>query len=552
VFPIRKLMMGGLAAILTMTAAIHPVAAIDSLKEIPARSMGDGPFKRLVIRNVNIIDGTGAPMQGPYDVVIEGDKVAEIRSIGSPGAIIPARRAAAGNHEIDATGYTLMPGFIDTHAHLHTEGDSQGVPSDYILKLWMAHGITTVRDLGSGKPIEWLVDVKQRSERNEILAPRIEVYPFFGAIRPNIYDPVAARDAVRQAQKRGADGIKFIGSIPEDVLYAALDEAEKLGIRTTMHHSQQLVAHANVLKTSEHGLDSMEHWYGLPEALFTDKRLQDWPPDFNNNDEQMRFSEAGRLWQQAAKPHSEHWNKVMDTLIERNFAISPTFTIYLASRDLMRSTNATWHAHYTMPALWDFYRPSRHYHGSFWFDWTTEYEVTWRRNYQIWMQFINEYKNRGGLVGVGSDTGYIYSLYGFGYIQELELLREAGFSPLEVIHAATGVNAKIIGREDRMGVVRVGRKADLVLVKGNPLANLKLLYGTGSIYLDDASGEVVEVGGIDYTIKDGIVYDAHALRADVRRMVREAKAARGLPDGPMPLTGKSALNTSGTEEAHAH
>jgi len=551
-FKTRKLIAHGLMAIMTMTAFVPSADAIDSLKEIPPRTMGEGPFNRLVIRNVNIIDGTGAPMQGPYDVVIEHDKITEIRSIGSPGAIIPARRAAAGEHEIDATGFSMMPGFIDTHAHLHTEGDSQGVPSDYILKLWMGHGITTVRELGSGKPIEWLLDVKRRSERNEILAPRIEIYPFFGAIRPDIHDPAAARDAVRQAQKRGADGIKFIGSIPEDVLYAALDEAEKLGIRTTMHHSQQLVAHANVLKTSEHGLDSMEHWYGLPEALFTDKQLQDWPPDFNNNDEQMRFSEAGRLWAQAAKPYSEHWNKVMDTLIGRNFAISPTFTIYLASRDLMRSTNATWHAHYTMPQLWDFYRPSRHYHGSFWFDWTTEYEVTWRRNYQLWMQFINEYKNRGGLVGVGSDTGYIYSLYGFGYIQELELLREAGFSPLEVIHAATGVNAKIIGREDSMGVVRVGRKADLVLVKGNPLANLKLLYGTGSIYLDDATGEVVQIGGIDYTIKDGIVYDAHALRADVRRMVREAKAARGLPDGPMPLTGKTALNTSGAEEAHAH
>jgi len=550
--PIRKLMKAGLVAAVTVAASIHSASAIDSLKEIPARTMGEGPFNRLVIRNVNIIDGTGAPLQGPYDVVIERDRISEIRSIGSPGAIIPARRAAAGDHEIDATGFTMMPGFIDTHAHLHDIDSSQGVPSDYVLKLWLAHGVTTVREVGSGKPIEWLVDVKRRSERNEILAPRIEVYPFFGAIRPDINDPAAARDAVRQAQKRGADGIKFIGSIPEDVLYAALDEAEKLGIRTTMHHSQQLVAHANVLQTSAHGLDSLEHWYGLPEALFTDQRLQNWPADFNNNDEQMRFSEAGRLWQQAAKPGSDHWNHVMNTLLERNFALSPTFTIYLASRDLMRSTNATWHAQYTMPALWDFYRPSRHYHGSFWFDWTTEYEVNWRHNYSLWMQFVNEYKNRGGLVSVGSDTGYIYSLYGFGYIQELELLREAGFSPLEVIHAATGVGAKVIGRENVSGAVRVGRKADLVLVRGNPLANLKLLYGTGSIYLDDDKGEVVQIGGIDYTIKDGIVYDGHELRADIRRMVREAKAARGLPDGPMPVTGPVMLNTSASEEAHAH
>jgi len=167
------------------------------------------------------------------------------------------------------------------------------------------------------------------------------------------------------------------------------------------------------------------------------------------------------------------------------------------------------------------------------------------------MQFVNEYKNRGGLVGAGSDSGFIYNLYGFGYIQELEMLREAGFSPLEVIHAATGVGAKVIGHADQVGTVRVGYKADLVLVRGNPLANLKLLYGTGSIRLDDDTGKTVQVGGIDYTIKDGIVYDAHELRADIRRMVRAAKAARGLPDGPMPVVGFGMMKAS-EDDGHGH
>lgn len=521
-----------LAIVLVPAAA----SALDSRAEIPARDAGEGPYARLVIRNVNLIDGTGAPMQGPFDVVVERDRVAQIVPIGAPGAIVASRRAAPGEREIDGTGFTLMPGFVDTHVHLHTLDDEQGVPPEYVLKLWMAHGVTSVRDLGSRRPIEWLADVKRRSERNQIVAPRIDVYPFFNAIQPDINDAAAARDAVRNARRRGADGIKFIGSIPEDVLYAALDEAEAIGLRTTMHHAQQLVAYANVLQTAGRGLDSMEHWYGLPEAMFTDRRLQRWPADFNNTDEQMRFAEAGRLWEQAAAPGSERWNQVMDALLERGFGLSPTFTAYLASRDLMRMTNATWHAQYTMPALWDFYRPSRLHHGSYWFDWTTEYEMDWRRNFGLWMQFVNEYKNRGGLVGIGSDCGYIYNLYGFGYVQEMELMREAGFSPLEVIHAATGMGAKIIGREDSVGTVRVGRKADLVLVRGNPLANLKLLFGTGTIRLD-ADDRVEQVGGVDYTIKDGIVYDAAALRADVRAMVREAKAARGLADGPMPLVG---------------
>ncbi|MNM49904.1 hypothetical protein D3C81_609210 [compost metagenome] len=201
----------------------------------------------------------------------------------------------------------------------------------------------------------------------------------------------------------------------------------------------------------------------------------------------------------------------------------------------MRMTNASWHDAYTLPALWDFYRPSRHHHGSYWFDWTAEHEIDWRNNYRLWMRFVNDYKNRGGLVGVGSDSGYIYNLYGFGYVQEMELLREAGFSSLEVLHAATGVGAKILGHEDRAGNVRVGRKADLVLVRGNPVANLKLLYGTGTILLDDKTDRVHRVGGVDFTIKDGIVYDAGKLREDVRRMVSQAKAAAGLPDAPMKV-----------------
>jgi hypothetical protein len=349
-----------------------------------------------------------------------------------------------------------------------------------------------------------------------------------------VNDANTARHAVREAKRRGADGIKFLNG-EEDALFAALDEAEKLGVRTTMHHTQQVVAYANVLRTSAHGLDSMEHWYGLPEAMFTDRAVQSWPGTYVNNDEQMRFGEAGRLWKQAAAPGSATWNDVMEQLLARNFVLSPTFTAYLTSRDFMRMSRAQWHDEYTLPSLWDWYRPSRVNHGSYWFDWTTEEEVAWRENYQLWMRFVNEYKNRGGMVTVGSDSGYIYNLYGFGYIQEMELLREAGFSALEVIRAATQMGARALGREDTLGTVRVGRKADLVIVKGNPIANLKLLFGTGTLRLNDEVGQVERVGGIVYTVKDGIIYDARKLRAEVRDMVVRQKAERNIAAGPMKI-----------------
>jgi imidazolonepropionase-like amidohydrolase len=145
----------------------------------------------------------------------------------------------------------------------------------------------------------------------------------------------------------------------------------------------------------------------------------------------------------------------------------------------MRARTADWHSDYTHPALWDFFRQAADRHGSFFFDWGTEQEIAWRDNYRRWMAFVNDYKNRGGRVTVGSDSGYIYKVYGFGTIEELELLREAGFHPLEVIRAATLSGAEALGAADRIGSLEPGKLADLVIVKRNPLANLKLLYGTG-------------------------------------------------------------------------
>lgn len=142
------------------------------------------------------------------------------------------------------------------------------------------------------------------------------------------------------------------------------------------------------------------------------------------------------------------------------------------------------------------------------------------------MTFINEYKNRGGRVTAGSDSGFIFQLYGFAYIRELELLREAGFHPLEVIRAATLHGAEALGLDDEIGSIEVGKKADIIIIKENPLQNLKVLYGTGAIKLTD-DNDVVRVGGVKYTIKDGIIYDAKKLLEDVKKMVKEAKDDEG-------------------------
>ena len=142
------------------------------------------------------------------------------------------------------------------------------------------------------------------------------------------------------------------------------------------------------------------------------------------------------------------------------------------------------------------------------------------------MTFINEYKNRGGRVTTGSDSGFIFQLYGFAYIREMELLREAGFHPMEVIRAATLNGAEALRMDDKIGSIQVGKLADFVIVSENPLQNLKVLYGTGAIKLTE-DNEVVRAGGVSYTIKDGIIYDAKQLLRDVKAMVDKAKAEEG-------------------------
>lgn len=503
-------------ALLVLLSCAHA-----AITPAPERDEGEGPFEQLILRDVTVVNGTGAPAFGPVDIVIEGNTLRRIQSVGD-GSGRPALKP--GGREMQLAGFTVLPGLIDMHGHIG--GDEQGVPAEYVYKLWLGHGITTVRDPGCGNGIDWCVSEMRRSERNAISAPRIFPYVFFGAGREApMTTPDEAREWVREIAAKGALGMKCFGYRP-DVLQAAFEELEKRGLRSACHHAQLDVSRVNVLTTARWGLTSMEHWYGLPEALFDGRTVQDYPADYNYFNEQHRFTEAGKLWAQAAEQGSERYEAVIAELLELGVVMDPTFNIYAASRDVMRERQAEWHERYTWPSLWQFFTPSRSSHGSYFFDWGTEEELVWKHNYRRWMAFVNDYKNRGGKVTVGSDSGYIYKVYGFGTIHELELLREAGFHPLEVIRAATLNGAEALGAADRIGSIEVGKRADLLVIEGNPLANLKLLYGTGNPRLGE-DGTVHRVGGVDYTIKDGIVFDAKALLGEVAGMVGAAKRARG-------------------------
>jgi imidazolonepropionase-like amidohydrolase len=529
-----------LSAFLVVGLAVPALAQDDDGRiggMIPAPDRGgegDGPFDRLVIRGVTLIDGTGGPPMGPVDVVVEGNTIARVSSVGYPGLPInEERRPDAGDHEIDGTGMYLLPGFIDLHAH--TGGRGKAPEAEYSYKLWLAHGITTSRGVGHGS-FEFSLHERERSEENAIVAPRMISYvrPGSGADYegPDVTDDASAREWVRYAAEREADGLK-LGAYPPEIMAALIDEAHKYGMGTTAHLAQTGVAQMNALDAARAGLDSMTHYYGLFEAMYDNHSVQPYPVDHNYMDEQHRFGQVARQWDMVT-PGSAKWTAVMDEMLALDFYLNPTMTIYSAGRDVMRARNADWHEEYTLPSQWDFFQPSRAAHGSYWFDWTTWDEIAWKNFYRVWMQFLNEYKNRGGKVTTGADSGFIYQLYGFGYILELEMLQEAGFHPLEVIRAATLHSAMEINKQRpankqlKVGVVQPGYLADMFLVDENPLANLKVLYGNGHERILDDGVTVDRVGGIKWVIKDGIVYDGEQLRADVREMVREQKAERGM------------------------
>lgn len=491
---------------------------------------GEGPYERLVIRGVTVIDGTGGPARGPMDIVIERNRIVEMRDVGTPGLPIrPERRPARGTREIDAEGMYVLPGFVDLHAHVGRA--VTGAPAEFVYKLWLAHGVTTVREAGSMNGIDWTLREKARSAANQIVAPRIFAYTVPNEQGQPVGTVAEARAFVRAVAAKGVDGLKLGLATPAsdpEIMAALIDEAKALKLGTTAHLAPTGVTRMNALAAARIGLGSLEHWYGLPESVLAGRTVQEYPDAYNYNNEIDRFVEAGRLWKQTVPLDSEKWKAVRDELIKLRFTLDPTMTVYEKARDAAKAMRQEWMDRYMLPSQWRAWMPNRELHGAYFARWTTRDENEWRRNFQIWMSFLNDYKNHGGRVTTGSDSSGPFEQFGFRFIREIELLQEAGFSPLEAFRSATLNGAETLhepkGTPIAFGIVRPGLLADLVIVPENPLVDTKVLYATGALRADDVTGETRRVGGVRYTIKDGIVYDGRALLADVARLVEQAKS----------------------------
>jgi hypothetical protein len=464
---------------------------------------GDRPVS-VLFRDVMVIRGDRTPPYGPTDVLIKDGLIAWDGSQGRATGL-------TAETTIDGAGCWLLPGLVSTHAHLQEEAAGMPIETEYQLDLWLACGITAVRDVGSTPARSLRLRSRQRS--GELAAPRLFLWHSFGVVA----DAEAARARVRQIREQGADGIKLWSNYtyPREILAAILDEAKVVQLPVTAHIG---TGESTAVDYAELGVRSIEHWYGIPDAAL--RGVQHFPPEFSYSNEVDRFRYAGRLWREA---DPKKLQDVLQVLVDHHVAWSPTLAVYEASRDLVRAQNQPWFAEWLHPALQRFFTPNLANHGSYFLGWTSTDEASWRENYRIWMAALRDFAGKGGVITTGEDAAYIYLLYGFGLVRELELHLEAGFEPLEVIQHATSNGALVLGQSQHFGRVRDGMQADLCLVRGNPLQNLKVFYPTGCDEVKD--GRSVPTGTVQWTIVDGRCWHAPTLAAQCKAIVAASKAA---------------------------
>ena len=276
------------------------------------------------------------------------------------------------------------------------------------------------------------------------------------------------------------------------------------------------VSETDALVASNVGVKSIEHWYGIPDAAL--RGSQNFPTDYNYWDELDRFRYAGLLWSEADR-NPEKLSAVIDQMVKNGTNWDPTMAVYEDNRDVWRQL--------TMPVRETLVHPSEvaagpdsTIHGAFKREWKTQDEINWKHNFQIWMKWVQTYHQRGGLLTAGSDEP---GIGGIALVRELELMQEAGIHPIDVIKVATTNAYRTLGMNDYCGI-RVGCAADVAVVNGNPIDNFKVMYGRGyGVYGLVPRADQWKYGGVAWTIKDGIVFDAQALLREAEWYVQQEK-----------------------------
>lgn len=467
---------------------------------VHAEKLHNQKHDELLVINAMVVAGVGTPAEGPYDIHIKKGIIHDLKASKDDSDLRKEIK-----QQIDAKNGHVLPGFINMHAHSMNTRAGIDMSQPYQHYLWLSAGITTIRDLGSN--LEQTLKNKADSTKGDIIAPRIFVYP--GIWGNHTEKDLKAR--MSDLLKKDIDGFKF-GMMDKQTFHAASEIAQKHNMPVANHVG---VEDMNAWDNIKAGTTTIEHWYGVPDAAL--HGVQNFPADMNYSNELHRFRYAGRLWREA---QPEKLKQVLNAMAENGVAWDPTLVIYEASRDLQRAVTSPWFQDYLHPGLEKFFQPDADSHGSFFWGWTSEDETHWKNNYQIWFKALRQFSDLGGTITTGEDGGYIYQLFGFGYLRELQLHQEAGFHPLEVIKHATVNSAKVLGQGNHLGQIRIGYAADMVIVNGNPLADFQVLLPRN---IKPITGDET-TGGITWTIKDGIPYHIPTLLKSVKDMVKESRA----------------------------
>jgi imidazolonepropionase-like amidohydrolase len=466
---------------------LSTVALAQLSPEVKAFVTVDAPV--IALAHVRLIDGTGAPPKDDQTVVIAHGR---IQSVGDA-----ARAAVPGDAKVlDLHGYTVIPGLVGMHDHLvYPAGSGFYAEMGYSFpRLYLAGGVTTIRTTGA---LEAYTDIEIKKQidagkapgpKIHITGPYLEGEGSFAVQMHALTGPDDARKTVAFWAEQGATSYKAYMFITRAELSAAIEEAHKRGIKVTGHLCSVTFREAAAL-----GIDDLEHGLLVDTDFVPDKKPDACPPTgpaLKQLAEQVDIN--GPQVQQTIRELVAHHVAVTSTL--------PVFEMFVPDRPSLQQR--------MLDALSPDARTAflgnkvrvgdpaylRQRYG-------TE-TSPWPALLKKEMQFERAFVEAGGLLLAGEDpTGIGGVLAGFGDQREVELLVEAGFTPVEAIRIASSNGAQFLGVADRIGTIAPGKQADLVVIHGDPSAN------------------IADIEKVETVFKDGIGYDPAKLINSVRGLV---------------------------------
>jgi imidazolonepropionase-like amidohydrolase len=444
---------------------------------------------RVVLEHVRVIDGTGQPPVEDQNVVVEQGKITAVQ----PGSDAPA---AEGTTVLSLRGYTVMPGIVGMHNHLfyvaRPNEDSQWNSEPPVLvpqmtfsapRLYLAGGVTTMRTTGS---VETYADLnlKRAIDDGKLPGPHMDVTgPYLEG--PDSYflqmhelsGPDEARQMVDYWADRGVTSFKAYMNITRAELKAAIDAAHKRGIKVTGH-----LCSVTYKEAAELGIDDLEHGFFVNTQLDPGKK-----PD-------LCSESMGSYTMEHMQPNGPEAKDLIDTLVKHHVAITSTLPVFESGSIPGRPPLRQQVLDVMTPEAREAYLYNRERPAS-----RKPPTDDWPLQFKRDMELEREFVAAGGLLLAGPDpTGNGGVVPGFGDQREIELLVEAGFSPVEAIKIATLNGATYLGRQDQIGTIAAGKNSDLVVIKGDPASHIS------------------DIENVEIVFKDGVGYDSQKLIDSVK------------------------------------